>query len=269
MSTTQYLLRFDDICPTMNWKVWTEIETVLVQRGLKPILAVVPDNRDPVLQVDSPVADFWERARAWQDRGWTIALHGFQHRYVTRNAGLAARRKLSEFAGLPAAEQREKLQRAMEIFRREGIHSRVWIAPGNTFDATTVALLPEFGIDIISAGYFQFPYVCPLRVNWVPQQMHYFRPAPTGVWTVCYHHNQWDELRLRKFRDDLDHYEANLASLEEVMNGNVRRQDRLSPWLCTHPRISEFLIRLELKLWNWWTVARSQPEVGCVKPAGV
>src|SRR5438093_2895309 len=160
MRAAQYLLRFDDVCPTMNWKVWAEIETILVQRRLKPILAVVPDNRDPVLQVDPPAGDFWDRVRAWQDRGWTIALHGFQHRYVSRHAGLVARWKASEFAGLPAAEQREKLRRGLEIFRHEGVSSRVWIAPGNTFDTTTVELLPSFGIQVISAGYFQFPYIC-------------------------------------------------------------------------------------------------------------
>ena len=131
-STTQYLLRFDDICPTMNWRVWAEIETVLVQRQLKPLLAVVPDNRDPGLQVDSPAGDFWDRARVWQERGWTIALHGFQHRYVSRNAGMVAVRRKSEFAGLRADVQREKLQRGMEIFERERISSRVWIAPGLT-----------------------------------------------------------------------------------------------------------------------------------------
>ena len=157
MTNPQYLLRFDDICPTMNWRVWEEIESVLVQRQLKPVLAVVPDNQDPVLQVDAPAADFWDRVRAWQDLGWVIALHGYQHRYVSRNAGLAARRRLSEFAGLPVETQREKLQRGMEIFAREGIKSRVWIAPGNAFDTATVALLPEFGINVISAGYFQFP----------------------------------------------------------------------------------------------------------------
>ena len=182
-STTQYLLRFDDICPTMNWRVWAEIETVLVQRQLKPLLSVVPDNRDPGLQVDSPAGDFWDRAGVWQERGWTIALHGFQHRYVTRNAGMVAVRKKSEFAGLQADVQREKLRRGLEIFERERITPRVWIAPGNSFDATTVALLPEFGIRVISGGYFRYPYVCPRRMTWVPQQMYYFRPAPAGCRT--------------------------------------------------------------------------------------
>lgn len=252
MNAPQYLLRFDDICPTMNWGLWQEIETILVRRGLKPILAVVPDNRDPSLQVDAPVQDFWNRVRAWQDLGWTIALHGFQHCYVSPHAGMVATRKKSEFAGLPAPEQREKLRRGMQLFEREGVSSRVWIAPGNAFDATTVALLPDFGIDVISAGYFQFPYVCARGIIWVPQQMYYFRPAPAGVWTVCYHHNQWDTSRLGAFRNEMDQYGANVVPLDAVLHRNTEREDQWSEWLCTRPRLAQFLIRSELKLWSWW-----------------
>src|SRR5882724_3622956 len=132
--SARYLLRFDDLCPTMNWKVWSEIEAALVENQVKPILAVVPDYQDPVLQVEPPVADFWEQVRAWQERGWTIALHGFQHKYVAEHRGIVTPRKKTEFAGLPAAEQEEKLRRGVEIFQRHGIQPRVWIAPSNSFD---------------------------------------------------------------------------------------------------------------------------------------
>jgi hypothetical protein len=84
----------------------------------------------------------------------------------------------------------------------------------------------------------------------VPQQMHYFRPAPAGVWTVCYHHNQWAESRLQTFREEIDHYGANVVSLDDVLRRHARRECRWSAWLCTRPRLSEFLIRLELKLWS-------------------
>src|ERR1044072_8831227 len=257
---TQYLLRFDDICPTMNWGLWEEIEAVLDQRQFKPILAVVPDNRDRGLQVDPPAADFWDRVRDWQDRGRTIALHGFQHLYVSRNAGMAAVRKKSEFAGLPADEQRAKLERGIEIFEREGITSRVWIAPGNAFDATTVALLPEFGIRVISAGYFRYPYVCPQGMTWVPQQMYYFRPAPAGVWTVCYHHNQWNEYHTGKFREHIERYRANIVSLDSVRDSNAAPKCKWSAWLCAQPRFSRFLIRLQLKFWSW--IAGRRPAAG-------
>ena len=280
MNEPQYLLRFDDICPGMNWSVWGQIESILVERGLKPMLAVVPDNRDPGLQVDAPAEDFWDRVRGWQDRGWTIALHGFQHRYVSRNAGLVARRKKSEFAGLPQQEQRAKLRLGMDIFEREEITAQVWIAPGNTFDATTVALLPEVGIRVISAGYFQFPYVDRAGMTWVPQQMHYFRPAPAGVWTVCYHHSQWEPSRVGKFREEIEEYGANVVSLDEVLGKIGTRVTRpsethegtrvtrpsdmgvgISRWLCTHPRVSEFLIRGELKLWSWWNAPGERPRL--------
>lgn len=64
----RYLVRFDDICPAMNWDMWGKIETVLRENGVKPILAVVPDNKDPLLDVGAPVSDFWERVRGWQGR---------------------------------------------------------------------------------------------------------------------------------------------------------------------------------------------------------
>ena len=47
-----YLIRFDDICPTMNWVIWTEIDEILTTEGIKPILAVIPDNRNPVLFIE-------------------------------------------------------------------------------------------------------------------------------------------------------------------------------------------------------------------------
>ncbi|MEM5789386.1 MAG: DUF2334 domain-containing protein, partial [Syntrophobacteraceae bacterium] len=87
-SSTRYLVRFDDICPTMNWIVWDKIEPMLVQYRVSPILAVIPENRDPKLHVQPPVPAFWDRVRDWQSRGWTIALHGYRHVYVNQNRGL-------------------------------------------------------------------------------------------------------------------------------------------------------------------------------------
>src|SRR5205085_4316777 len=156
-----FILRFDDICPTMRWDIWSEIEDALVSSGVKPVLAIVPDNRDPVLQPGPPAKDFWQRARRWQDLGWTVALHGYQHLYVARDGGLVTLRKKSEFASLPASDQKEKLRRGLKIFAREGIKTRVWIAPGNAFDEVTVSLLRQFGIATISAGWFWKPFIGP------------------------------------------------------------------------------------------------------------
>jgi peptidoglycan/xylan/chitin deacetylase (PgdA/CDA1 family) len=242
----------------MNWKVWSEIEAALMEHRLKPILAVVPDNRDPVLKVAAEAGDFWDRVRQWEARGWTIALHGFQHKYVAAHAGIVTLKKLTEFAGVRAGEQEEKLRRGMEIFERHGIHPQVWIAPNNSFDGATVSLLPRFGIRVICDGYFHFPFVCQQKMIWVPQQLFGFRPAPSGVWTVCYHHNNWTSSQLGEFRKSLDRYHADIWSLDDVLQAWAVRRSRSSAWLCTSPRLSQLLIRCELKLWEWWGSGRVQ-----------
>lgn len=246
----KYLLRFDDICPTMNWEMWSEIEALLIEHQVKPLLAVVPDNQDPTLKVGPPVADFWQRVRNWQARGWTIALHGYQHLYVSRCAGIVAVRKKSEFAGLSAAEQEEKLRRGLEIFEREGVETRVWIAPGHSFDAVTVSLLPKFGIQIISDGYFRYPYATCEGLIWVPMQTYGLRPAPAGVWTVCFHHNHWTDSDLRKLRGDVERFRGNLWSIEDALSRYRNRRSFLSAYLCTSPRLSQLIIRCLLKLWS-------------------
>ncbi|HWX21814.1 MAG TPA: DUF2334 domain-containing protein [Candidatus Binatia bacterium] len=263
--TAKYLLRFDDICPTMNWRVWSEIEAALVEHQLKPLLAVVPDNQDPALRVDAPAADFWERVRQWQARGWPIALHGFQHRYIAERPGIITPRKKTEFAGVPAAQQEEKLRRGVEIFQRHGIQPRVWIAPSNSFDATTVSLLPKFGIHIVSDGYVRFPFLRPREVLWLPQQLFGFRPAPPGVWTVCYHHNHWTAADLGKFRADLRRFRAGIWSLDDVLLAWAGRRSWWLAWVCTRPRFSQLLIRAELKLWE--LLAPGRKSCGQVKPA--
>jgi predicted deacetylase len=252
-TNARYLLRFDDICPTMNWTVWAEIEAALIKHRIRPILAVVPDNQDPVLQVEAPMQDFWQRVREWQARGWTIALHGFQHKYIGRRSGFITRKKLTEFAGLAPREQEEKLRRGLEILEEQKVRPSVWIAPNNSFDETTVALLHRLGIRTLCDGNFRFPFTCKKHMVWVPQQLFGFRPAPPGVWTVCYHHNNWTAADCAKFQRDLSCYRASISSLNEVLEAWPGRPSRWLEWLSQRPRLSQFLIRCELKLWELWS----------------
>jgi len=218
----RYLVRFDDICPTMNWAAWSRIETVLDRHGVAPILAVVPDNRDPKLMVDNSRADFWARVRGWQTKGWTIALHGFQHLYETQNGGLMKINRYSEFAGLERSVQRHKLEAALAICQSQGVRPDCWVAPGHAFDATTVELLCELGIRVVSDGFHLFP-VQRLGALWVPQQLWRFRPMPFGVWTVCYHHNGFNDAELRRFENDIATYAARISSLSALQQQGTAR----------------------------------------------
>lgn len=54
----RFIVRFDDFCPTMNWTVWEAIETILDRYGIRPIIAVIPENKDPQLMVAEVNPDF-------------------------------------------------------------------------------------------------------------------------------------------------------------------------------------------------------------------
>lgn len=223
----RYLLRFDDICPTLDWELWNAVEARLVAHGVKPILAVIPDNQDPKLLHGPAAPDFWDRVRAWQARGWTIGLHGYQHRYVNGEPGLLGFPRKSEFAGLGPAEQREKLVRGLEIFRQEGIRADTWVAPSHSFDRTTLAILRELGIRTVSDGLAFGPFRDGDGMVWVPQQSALMRPMPFGTWTFCYHAGDFEGDGMARFEAALARLAPRMISFEEAVADGVRERSAL------------------------------------------
>ena len=226
---TRFILRLDDICPTMNWRIWQLLERDLVELNIKPIMAVVPDNRDKHLMVSAPgVDDFWNSVRSWQKRGWTIGLHGYQHRYLTNEAGMYGRMSRSEFAGLPSEIQEIKLRNALQIFREQQVSPEVWVAPAHSFDSTTIALLSRLGVRIISDGYAIYPYQYADGVTLIPQQFGKFRKLPFGVWTICCHFNEWTPAETDRFRQDLRKYSRHFTAVTDVLTSY---RERRRSWL--------------------------------------
>jgi predicted deacetylase len=226
----RYLLRFDDLCPTLDWRIWDRLEAWMEEAGVKPLLAVVPDNRDAKLVAGPPRPDFWDRVRAWQARGWAIGLHGFRHTYVNAEAGLLGLNRQSEFAGLGYQEQLDKLAQGLAIFQREGVHADAWVAPAHSFDRTTVAALAALGLRTISDGMALAPFLDPAGVAWIPQQFANMRRMPWGLWTFCYHPNRLREQELELFRTRLSLLAPRMVTVEQAKAWAVRtrtRADRL------------------------------------------
>ena len=212
----RYVLRFDDLCPTMDRARWAPLERALIDLDIKPIVAVVPDNGDPSLMVDPPDPSFWDSVRRWQDLGWTIAVHGHRHVYVTDDPGIVRLNRRSEFAGLPRDDQRDKLEAALAIFDREGVEGPSWVAPSHSFDRATLSVLRELEIDTISDGLFRLPHRDPEGPFWVPQQLWRFRQMPPGVWTVCSHPNTMTPDGVRGLVDDMTRFRSRTTDLEEI-----------------------------------------------------
>lgn len=210
-----YIVRFDDICQEMNWGIWDEIEKILDNYQIKPIVAVVPSNADPFLKINKPKSDFWKRVKIWQEKGWAIGLHGFTHVYETRNPGIVGLNRRSEFAGLPLGVQQNKIDSAVKIFKENNINIDVWVAPAHSFDDNTILALNARGINVVSDGYFRRA----VNINgtiWVPQQLWRFKPKNSGLWTVCYHHNSWSDSDIKKFESDIKLFRDQIIKLKHV-----------------------------------------------------
>ncbi len=189
----RYIIRLDDACPVLLRKSWARVESLLDKYNIKPVVAVIPDNKDPKMVLDSPDKEFWDKVRVWVEKGWHIAMHGYDHLYITRCSGIVPMNCQSEFAGVTADLQREKIRSAINIFKREGLEPKIWVAPSHTFDKNTLRiLLEETDIRIISDGVSYYPYN-KYGFFWIPQQLWAGVVKEFGVWTICLHPNTMDE----------------------------------------------------------------------------
>lgn len=197
----RYLIRLDDACPTMNRTKWGQIEQLLDEYGVRPLVAVVPNNKDPSLVVDEHDPLFWQKVRSWQDKGWETAMHGETHlMHKTYEGQILPYYSRSEFTGLNLSEQCEKLGNAQEIFSKEGVQVKTWVAPAHSFNHLTLkALKKSTSIEIISDGIAADIYH-DNGFYWVPQQFIRLTPMPFGLWTVCLHPNKMDGRDIDKFR---------------------------------------------------------------------
>jgi len=195
----------------MNQERWAIVERLLNKYNIKPIVAVVPNNRDPFLIRSKPDPNFWERVRQWQSMGWHIAMHGYSHEALTANKGLVPLHNKSEFAGVSESEQRQRIRSSFELFRNNGVEPKIWVAPFHTFDSVTLrALSIETKIRVISDGVTKWPF-SEMGMFWIPQQLWGPVKKGSGVWTICLHPN--------------DTHATLLESLEQLILNNKKSFD--------------------------------------------
>ena len=214
----KYIIRLDDACQTMNHDKWLQMEKLLDKYAIKPMVAVIPNNRDKSFN-DTKIDDalFWERVNSWQKRGWDIAQHGYTHEYVSQNSGnFTIGNQYSEFAGLLYNIQKEKIRKGYTLLKDKGLTIQSWIAPAHTFDYNTVkALKEETNIAIISDSIALFPYKHKGFI-WIPVQIANFIKVPFGYWTVCIHPNEFTDKDFDKLEKKIQQFHKQIISINEV-----------------------------------------------------
>jgi predicted deacetylase len=212
----QYLLRIDDLCPTVSAEPWRRLHVLIEEFRLQPILAVVPDNRDPELEVSPPDPAFWDCMRAMEAAGATIGLHGYRHLCVNRGRSLVDLHRTSEFAGVPAETQRAWIRDGLRTLRSHGLNPRIWVAPRHGFDRHTIRALLGEGISLLSDGFARLPF---LRggMTWIPQQLWAPQEKPAGLWSICVHPNTASDTEIASLCSFLTAHAAQFTTLDRVL----------------------------------------------------
>jgi len=222
----QYLLRCDDLCPTASRPRWQRFLSLIEEFKIQPILAVVPDNRDPDLRLSPPDPEFWERTREMESAGATIALHGYRHLAQSRGSSLVPLHGMTEFAGVAGETQRLWIHAGLAILRGHGLNPRIWVAPRHGFDLHTLRALREEGNDVLSDGFARVPFHRG-GLTWIPQQLWEPVEKPHGLWTICVHPNTAKDSSVDRLREFLRDHAAQFTSVERALT--EIRATRLSP----------------------------------------
>jgi putative peptidoglycan lipid II flippase len=216
VTSARYLLRLDDLCPTMKRESWQRFEQLIEAFGLQPILAVVPDNQDPDLERDIADPDFWQKMRTLEARGAAIALHGLHHLPVGHGGGLLPLHQQSEFAGVKAETQLHWVDEGLHLLREHGLNPRLWVAPRHGSDRATLAALRAHGIEVVSDGFSQTPYR-RMGLIWLPQQLWAPVVKQEGLWTICLHPNTATEEQMERLRSFVQEHAAQFVGIDAAL----------------------------------------------------
>lgn len=213
----QFLIRLDDACPTMDSAKWCRIENLLDGYGIRPMVGVVPNCKDELLMVDSPDADFWNKVSAWQKKGWTIALHGYDHCYVSSSSGINPMWRRSEFAGVSLTIQKGKIREGISCLKSNGVYPKYFFAPSHTFDENTlIALREESDIRVVSDTIGRYPYKYK-DFYFIPQFVGHCVNMPiSGIYTFCFHPNTMGDVSFRNLESFLNIYHSRFIGFEEI-----------------------------------------------------
>lgn len=224
MQKTKYLIRLDDACPYMDRAKWRRMEEILDRYGVKPLVGIIPSNEDSETILDSEDESFWRKALEWKGKGWSLALHGYNHVCTTNTGGLNPVHQRSEFAGLSFEEQKEKITKGYSVLKEHGLKVEWFFAPSHTFDKNTLTAIKECTpIRSVSDMIATKPYIDE-GLTFVPCQMGRLRKMPiAGYWCACYHPNIMKEEEFAMLEDFLKTHTEDMISFGELPKAGKKR----------------------------------------------
>ena len=219
-NNTGILIRIDDVCENMNWDLMSKLESLFDNYSIKPVLGVIPNNRDEDFLSFPRNDNFWDQVRKWQDKGWEIVQHGDTHIYdrlCSKKSDYFEYGGGSEFFGHPLDVQEKRIKNGLEKFKREKINIRSFFAPNQTYDENTFIALKNCGINEVIDGYGLMPYT-EKNVKFIPQLFEKVVLLPFGIQSTKLHLHIWDENDYKKFENFIKLNSKKIITYDQALN---------------------------------------------------
>ena len=213
------LLRFDDITENMNWHLMDKCEKLFDEYNIKPVMGVIPNNQDPILKSFPKRDNFWKVVKSWQQKGWEISMHGYNHLYnqKTFKKDYFKHGGRSEFFGETLNNQSDKIIKGLEIFKKNQIHIRSFFAPNHTYDDNTFVALKRSGIFEVIDGYGFKPYT-QNEIKFIPQLFFKIFFLPFGLQTTQIHLNDMNEDDFNLLKDLIEKKNQNIVNYDTALS---------------------------------------------------
>lgn len=219
-NNTGILIRIDDVCENMNWNLMSKLESLFDDYSIKPVLGVIPNNRDEDFLSFPRKDNFWDQVRKWQDKGWEIVQHGDTHIYdrlCSKKSDYFEYGGGSEFFGHPLNVQEKRIKNGLEKFKREKINIRSFFAPNQTYDENTFIALKNCGISEVIDGYGLMPYT-EKNIKFIPQLFEKVVLLPFGIQSTKLHLHIWDENDYKKFENFIKINSKKIITYDQALN---------------------------------------------------
>ena len=201
----------------MAVKNWKKFELFFEEQNIKPIIGVVPENKDKKLGNEYD-PDFWLKVKKWDKLGWSIALHGLNHllQPIDPSKSFFGFGKKSEFVGLSKNQQTKIILKSLSIFNTNNIEPKLFMAPSHSFDQITLECLKEFStIKLITDG-FSYRNFKKQGFIFIPQQLWSVKKMPFGLYTICVHPTTMSESQIDEFLEKLKGIKNQIIGLDDM-----------------------------------------------------
>jgi len=245
----KYLFRLDDINPEMNQENFDYCISLCAKYKHKPILGVIPDNKDNNLKNGTIDPFFWEKISNLIHRNRIIiSQHGLNHQYSSSSKALLRKYIISsdtEFAGFDYSIQYNKIKNGKLILKKHNLETDIFMPPNHSFDRITLRVLFDLNFKYITDGIGLYPYR-KNGITFIPQLSGKPRKIPFGMTTICLHTNTMT----RKDFVLLEDFLRNTMTFDfyEINNFN---KFIIGPIINILVRIGFYFIKLVLKIMRY------------------